>query len=354
MSTAHQDITDPAILATLGTSLMASCVQTVTFTLMFPPGIFVLLFAQFTVTYMRRHKPSNAEYLMFLTSAFTFVLATVHEASLLATSGIFINSFLVGYQHVPLIERGPLVYEHLRTPNIIFSWMASFEVFISDGVVVWRAYVLLQHKRWFVIIPSFLLLSSFALALTFLVVLTIGVDREHVWIKYLLGTSLTLSLATNVASTAIIGYVYWIHRSGSRVRNRHQPTWPERVLFQLVESGVVFCILQAANIGIQSTISRGLVATIFASIYYGFSAMYPTMVIFLVNSQRTPGDVYPSEASRTPSGRFQGSPHTNTLRFSPADPTTSTLILPQRIKEAPESEKDPSLSLLRIKIPHKM
>lgn len=67
---------------------------------------------------------------MFLLSTATFLLATLHEATLLAYTGIGIHSVLIGSQDLPLAERLQVANGLLSKPNAILGLVSYIEVSI--------------------------------------------------------------------------------------------------------------------------------------------------------------------------------------------------------------------------------
>ncbi|KAF9469481.1 hypothetical protein BDZ94DRAFT_1316658 [Collybia nuda] len=232
---------------------------------------------------------------MFVFQVAMFLLATIQEAARLRATAIFIHTLLIEHQEVPLIVRQSLVEGYLRAPNLIIRWVGGFQRIFGDIVVVWRAYVLLQHRRRLVIAPSTLLLSSLASLLASWIIKTIVVDtRYNGLINNLNNIGFGLSLSTNVVATALIGYICWLHLRDIRVVRKLRPSQVEQVLVILVESGIVFCLAQAIDLGLSPLPDVGVpgsvnsnAAHILGAAYQGLTAIYPTIVIALVNNQRT-------------------------------------------------------------------
>ncbi|KAF9469477.1 hypothetical protein BDZ94DRAFT_1231150 [Collybia nuda] len=235
---------------------------------------------------------------MFITCAVTFAVATANEATNLAGCVILVDAGLIKYPNLTIEEK-----------------------------VVWRAFVLFQNRRWLIVIPSFLLLGS------------VG--------------GLGLSLGANVVATALIGYKYWTHRKMVTGLRRNRKTQSEQVLALLVESGIVFCIPQAATYILQFVTSSGLaeryLILLVQVLYFGLSTMYPILVIALVNNQRTFDHTYLMNDS-LPAISDEALPgQVNTIRFAQPD----IIISPRTIKW--EVGDDPSISvILDVGEPHQM
>ncbi|KAF9469482.1 hypothetical protein BDZ94DRAFT_1327742 [Collybia nuda] len=141
---------------------------------------------------------------------------------------------------------------------------------------------------------------------------------------------LGLSLGTNFTATTFISYVYWLHRRDMAAGlGNHQLTQAERVLALLVESGIAFCILQVGNFiyvffmdSFPSDTPGSYIGMIFHASYFGLSAMYPTVVIVLVNTHRTLDTMRSLDASLRISGGAERS-QIATLHFASPERTDS-------------------------------
>jgi len=108
---------------------------------------------------------------------------------------------------------------------------------------------------------------------------------------------LFLSLATNVVGTLMIAYQLWRHQKVivSELGLSRRFTRGQKVLLYLVESGALYCALQAVNVGISLTPNDGSIidrpikyaSQVLFAAYTEISAMYPTIVIVLVNTRRS-------------------------------------------------------------------
>ncbi|KAF9457279.1 hypothetical protein BDZ94DRAFT_1314337 [Collybia nuda] len=243
-------------------------------------------------------------------SSVGFILATVYETTKLVMLGMWVHAMFIKYQDFPLQERFSLLDVLLLSPTMISAGADRFTPVITDGIVIWRAFTLLQRRRWLVIFPSFLLIGSAASYVTFIISAANDVHNVHSYVRSIAGVGVGLSLGTNTIGTALIGYAYWqvvsslslpinpmtcAHRLHKRDMakdvERSTPTPAEKILALLVDSGLVYCVIQAAYF-MQGFFEHNMSAvekhvhTVFKNIYYELSAMYPTMVLALVNNHR--------------------------------------------------------------------
>ncbi|KAF9469470.1 hypothetical protein BDZ94DRAFT_1316655 [Collybia nuda] len=334
MASSNKTLSDAAVLAGFGQVAISNIVQSSGYTLFY--GMFAIIYIQSLVTYFKTSHPSPARLRMLLICTFTFFLATAREVTLLGGLGITIHSKLIEHQDLPLADKSRFSAGPLKKQAMVAVLAGNLSIIISDSIVVWRAFILLQRRRLLITLPLLTLLgttaSFFAL---FGLILTggnmHGTTTSAVLVSKLGAAELSLSLITNVVTTAFIGYVFWIHRKDMIVGLRnHRPTQGERVLAMLVESGVVFCLPQAIYfiLGIfpafEKAGSGGLYAQlVFEAIYFGFAAMYPTVVIALVNSHQTFDHMYLSDTSLTVMQQHIEPDCMTTLQFTTSSSATS-------------------------------
>lgn len=67
-------------------------------------------------------------------------------------------------------------------------------------------------------------------------------------------------------------------------------------------------------------------------------AIYPTVVIALVNSHRTLDNMYSANASLSTIGQGTNPRHTTTIQFAEHDPATSSGTLPQQVEKSHDVE----------------
>ncbi|VDB91827.1 unnamed protein product [Peniophora sp. CBMAI 1063] len=197
-----------------------------------------------------------------------------------------------------------------RATEFIFELLPliliSVNVVLGDAIVLWRMIVLCEQHTYARALGAALLIGTTAAS-----VLNIAKDLD-VWGKSPIAldafydnssstsgyatATLALSLATNVISTATIGWRMWFHRrdiaSHLGAFNRHSIA--VKVMSVLVESGCVYCILWTLYL-LESTLSRfdsvtgGIPVSAFSdgAIWFGrlmpqLTGIYPTIVLVLV------------------------------------------------------------------------
>ncbi|KAF9469466.1 hypothetical protein BDZ94DRAFT_1303183 [Collybia nuda] len=277
-------------LIKIGEEFTTTVILVVTFTFFY--GVLILLFSHFTVSFLRKDVSTRAQKLMLLESCLTVLFATVAEGAVIERIRVLVYLVFSKYHDLSMADKLRFVYNETRAPDIVFIWATSFEVIISDGIVVWRASALLQNRRWLTTVPLLLLVLSAAMYLMPLISMII-ISETTPFIDITCAAAIGLSVGTNIVSTSLIGYIYWLHREDMAIwfSDRKRKTQGECALAILVESGVIFCVFQIAFFALEfPTIEdpgRRYAEKLFKTIYFGFVTIYPTLVVALVNSQRT-------------------------------------------------------------------
>ncbi|KAF9459213.1 hypothetical protein BDZ94DRAFT_1312588 [Collybia nuda] len=330
MSSANQTSPDSVASTTIGIFLITGSVEITTFNIIY--GIFALLFAQSATAFLRRRLSSRPHMCMFLISAFSFVLATLHGAALLVDACAMAQVTLIRNQDLLLDERLELAYLRRGTPVLLMIWTSALGPIVSDSIVVWRAFVLfrLQRKRWVVILPLLLLLASIAMSLANAVLASMGRDFLSGLVNTTFLMGIRLSLAANVVATALFGYIYWLHKKTMAPHSleRCGPTPMVRVLAVFMESGVAFCVPQAIYVILVAvpqhySQSGQYIQSVFVVAYFAFALLYPTVVIVLVNRRYTL-DQYLSDPSLLSGPNLNGMAVLQPMAFAPPEATVNT------------------------------
>ncbi|KAF9469471.1 hypothetical protein BDZ94DRAFT_1303188 [Collybia nuda] len=273
-------------LASYGETLLVPFLGVMTLSILY--GLFIFIFAQLCVRLGPQKSSNLAHLLLFMASSISFLVATGLEVIYLVLIGISVHSALFGIPGKPLVERPILTLALLAKPKIIMMWVTSFQFLIGDIVVIWRAYVLLRIHRMqrLAVFPLLIFVSAATLTLSFLISISRGADVSSK--SSFLKAGLSLSLGTNVATTALTGFVYWIHRKDmmAGIPRERGPTQVERVLGILVESGVLYCCLQAGFFALLLCTPKSLAGdctvSILTALCLGLIAMQPTFVTLVV------------------------------------------------------------------------
>ncbi|KAF9469468.1 hypothetical protein BDZ94DRAFT_1303185 [Collybia nuda] len=165
-------------------------------------------------------------------------------------------------------------------------------------------------------------------------------------------STIGLSLGTNALSTALIGYLYWLHSKSAKYLRGSQKTRVEQVLTILLESGILFFLIQAVNFALLFPPGYDLpyvrAQGVLANIYYGFSAFYPTLVVVLVNNRQTLDQIYFVDTS------LPTSPRTNTMNtqitLQTTDSTTFSPAMLGKVETCVGVVTPPSVSAFGVQM----
>ncbi|KAJ3926133.1 MAG: hypothetical protein NXY57DRAFT_1029940 [Lentinula lateritia] len=171
-----------------------------------------------------------------------------------------------------------------------------FQFFAGDAIVVWRASVLWSHSRAVRYTLCVLLAGSAAASIydvtNFSVILTSNKGASGNGFLKGDASSMFVSLAVNLAATSCIMSKAWLFRQSIKKtmsRDRVNKNVSFKILLSLVECGLFYCAVQAANGTLTvdddapSVLGRAIVAQ-FTSFFAG---THSALVISIIASQRS-------------------------------------------------------------------
>ncbi|KAJ7038873.1 hypothetical protein C8F04DRAFT_1255447 [Mycena alexandri] len=203
--------------------------------------------------------------------------------------------------NMPLPDRRDVANNYTLTLGPPEESLFMFNMIVGDSVVIWRAWVLYQQRRWMVYIPCLMLLMSFIFAVVDITCLTgVGWSNQSAIAgggpvcAHAELISWAFSLVTNATCTIIIGFKAWQHRQSMKSLNivgnsRRMST--DKVLSILVESGFIYCLFWASQYILFVDVSRHTPLIYAYELFSGMgdqiSGMYPTLIIVIVNLHQT-------------------------------------------------------------------
>ncbi|KAL5525816.1 hypothetical protein ACEPAG_7153 [Sanghuangporus baumii] len=249
-------------------------------------GVYAALIPFSTHFLLKRKTMSKANKLMFSITIFMFLLSTTYWVS---SVGNEISTLVVIFSSSP--DR-LTVWSSLFT---LFNSLLLINYVLTDGVVVWRAWVLCKDgSKKILMVPLFWLFCTFLSVLATIAIrvtmLVIG-DKLDSIIDVTQMVNLVLSLLTNICATSIIGFRAWQHRQEVREvvsEKRDTNSRVERILVLLVESGLIYCIsgllvLLASFVRLP----HGTLGDIYTPVHVQIAGIYPTVVLALVSQKRS-------------------------------------------------------------------
>ncbi|KAF8064093.1 hypothetical protein FPV67DRAFT_1503500 [Lyophyllum atratum] len=262
-------------------------------------GTFLYLFCHSTSIFMRRGLRSWPTRVMFITSLTTVIFAGIQWAILLASFIVHIKaSFPEDLSRFGDPSRLAAMNVRLFPLQVTINLVDQLAIYISDAVVIWRAWVLFPEEWWMMVIPVALLVASIASGLAYVALMSsvatfVAVsNREPVPAMKLVTANMALSLATNVAATVLIAYKLWSHRKIVGVNKHGSLSAVQKILVMLIESGIIYCGVQLARLILYCSpgtllSTRYFVSEVAVDLATVATGIYPTLVIMFVNQQRT-------------------------------------------------------------------
>ncbi|KAF9459178.1 hypothetical protein BDZ94DRAFT_1268968 [Collybia nuda] len=313
---------EAAIVHNFGNSVLINSVFLLPESLLY--GVFIYLFAQSTTIFMRRGLRSWSSRILFTISLMSFILMGIHWTTYSAGLFISIKALVIDDpasfgDSKRLAGLGRQVF-HI---DVIENVVDQLPIYISDGIVIWRAWVLFSDDIWIMAVPGALFLGTIGTGLTYLSYMTSPLAfravqlREPVLPMKLVTANLALSFATNMVATLLIGYKLWVHRKSPRIKAIGSLSSAQKVLIALIESGTAYCTLQLVRTVLYCypgpILSNQFYASgIVLSLATVATTMYPTVVIMLVNQQRTLVECFGLDAGL----RGRGNPRDEEIRVA--------------------------------------
>ncbi|KAG6896699.1 hypothetical protein C0992_006637 [Termitomyces sp. T32_za158] len=213
---------------------------------------------------------------------------------------------------------------------------------LSDSIVIWRAWALVQ-RIWVMAFPVLLVFASTACGFARLAILA----SDFRWFiaftnlrlslgDVLLTASLALSFLANTFATLSILHTLWLHlRSRKELGLHDKPSKVLKVLAIIVDTGLAFLLLQGLNIifsflPFDHYSSYDFFQTVIFSGYSILTGMYPTIVVYLVNQQRSLVEVFvlsDANGKVTPELPFDRTVAISALVFASSETTAEAATL---------------------------
>ncbi|KAJ7614274.1 hypothetical protein DFH06DRAFT_1344225 [Mycena polygramma] len=166
--------------------------------------------------------------------------------------------------------------------------------FMSDAIVVWRAWVLWPDNSRVKTLLSLCMFGSFvgtATDMTFTALFFCGNNKFTPTGPRTLILTVPL-MVTNIVSTALIGIKVWHYRT--QIKSllglpKNKRTNIERILVMLTESGTIYCLIWVPQlfVALTSTSVDNTGYKITANIIPQLSAIYPVIIVLLVAMEKT-------------------------------------------------------------------
>jgi len=251
--------------------------------LTFVYGVYSCLVPVFVFVMLTKGLRTRIRKLLFFMSLFMYIMCTTHWCLSVANTIMVYKNDFVSPTSVEVS-----LYLTLFTTIILVNY------FLTDGVVVWRAWVLCSDRsRWLLKIPIALqccLAVSITITIGFRIRLSVSPISPDLLalmtsaMNISQTANLVFSLLTNISATTIISMKAWKFRRDITQEFARTQTSGNRIMAMIVESGILYCfsgltVLMATVIKLE----HGTLGDIYTPVNFQIAGIYPIVVILLVN-----------------------------------------------------------------------
>ncbi|KAJ7497632.1 hypothetical protein FB451DRAFT_239495 [Mycena latifolia] len=314
-----------AQIASTGESLIYNVVGLVVQTFFF--GAYTVLIVLSTRMLIKRGLKTSVNQTMFAITVFMYLLSTAlwaySVADVVDRMNVYINDLL-----------NPLNYysghDTVTKWSPLLNALLLVNYTLSDGIVVWRAWILcLRNHRKYLSVPIFFLVVTAVSVICTIIFRIVGFVQSPLdeipsssylvrGIDILQITNLGMSLLSNLSATAVVGATLLRHRQRIRAAftDSKKSTKANQILALLVESGVLYCI--SGLIVLVFSLIRlphGTLGDLYTPIAVQIAGAYPSVVLLLVSMQRTLSET-------TYLDTFEGSIPSRSIQFAAPNATS--------------------------------
>ncbi|THU78062.1 hypothetical protein K435DRAFT_877057 [Dendrothele bispora CBS 962.96] len=217
----------------------------------------------------------------------------------------FCTTFLVIDIDYSLIQLETVAYDPpqwdiaglLTNTEIVANFMERMNFLISDGIVVWRAWIMFPHN---IVVRSMLaicMIGSFVGTFVDVGISSVRFLRDPTNTGEKSGLLIMALpfIITNAVATGTIGWKAWCHHKDIKQNldlSGNSISRVQKVLLLLVESGVVYCALWIAYTIVSFEGAQSTSFQVYSSAMPSISALYPILIILIAaleNSKDDPG-----------------------------------------------------------------
>ncbi|KAJ3770909.1 hypothetical protein FB446DRAFT_805567 [Lentinula raphanica] len=175
------------------------------------------------------------------------------------------------------------------------TWAQMVNILLSDCIVAWRAWILLQQERFWRLALVALMVANIVVGIAYCIWDIFQARAEATGYITLNWISNTLSLTVNLLSTFLIAIKAWNLHCSMINAGLHQKTRVQRILLLLVESGAVYCVIESVYEVVAILTSYTAIGThhllilnTISSTSIVVSACYPVAVMILAYNDISP------------------------------------------------------------------
>ncbi|KAJ6473796.1 hypothetical protein C8R45DRAFT_1217486 [Mycena sanguinolenta] len=245
-------------------------------------GAYGICFALAVYSICRKNLRSRRQIIMLVVVVYLYA-ASVTQYTVDCWTAFRNIYFLFMTTDIPvLLDRAALGDAHFAKFVSLLEGLFDFNMIIADAVVIWRTWAVYQGQFRAIAIPCVLLLGAFVFAIIDMTcAISDGLLPEDGICQVSAILVWAFSVATNIVCTVLIAFKAWKHRKMMKelsVGGIHHGMSTENVLSLLVESGFIYSLIWA---------SEPTHHVVLAGLGRQITGMYPTLIIVIVNFQRT-------------------------------------------------------------------
>ncbi|KIK53005.1 hypothetical protein GYMLUDRAFT_250717 [Collybiopsis luxurians FD-317 M1] len=182
------------------------------------------------------------------------------------------------------------------------NWPITVNLLLGDFIVAWRAWKLFQHEKLWKIVLLSLLLANVGINIADCIWNEIDIVQESTGIgqrSTLDWLSPTMSLAINLCATLMITWKTWNHHR-MMADSSHIQSRAINILLVLIESGVIFCLIQVVYLSLNvvdmdtsdgtaaSSLTFQLALEAVTGLQIIAAPLYPLAVFILIGIESSP------------------------------------------------------------------
>ncbi|KAJ7072003.1 hypothetical protein C8F01DRAFT_223801 [Mycena amicta] len=253
----------------------------------------LMLFA--TRLFIQRGLKTTSTRVLFGLSLFMYMVSTAYwaytVADVVAATQNFIDPTNVEWAHF---------FDQVSIPFTLWNAIVLINFVVSDGIVIWRAWVICRRNhRIYLLIPTAFLLFTAATTGGLITLRTIdivspgSISRAPFTraISVMQLSNMTTSLISNLTATGLIGIEAWGHRRTIKHAFAKRTTKVTQVLVLLLESGTIYC--STGVIGIVSQLihlPHGTLNDLLVPVNIQLAGAYAPALLLLISTHSTSDD----------------------------------------------------------------
>ncbi|THV00453.1 hypothetical protein K435DRAFT_854683 [Dendrothele bispora CBS 962.96] len=252
---------------------------------------------------------------------FLFIITII---MLLSSTGVIIAQIEFNLVQLPINGINPpdpeVILPILENLKITSTFLQRINFLLSDGIVVWRTWILFPQSLVVKIVLSICMIGS---TVCTLVNASLDAARTHGNFRHqddnFKGLIVTIPLlVTNIIATSLVGYKAWAHW-GDIKRNLGDTSSTsidrtQKILLLLVESGSIYCIFWLAFTFLVIIFQDGNnnAFQAYAAAMPSIAALYPVLIVLMaaLENSKSKNDHYGPGFSLSQSIRFAETPDT--------------------------------------------